>query len=260
MAIKYIRLLSDLHREFDNRTFLPPPLPEDHETVLVLAGDIDVGKRTAHYAVELAERFAHVIWVNGNHEYYKENLGRLQSKMKEIIKDVPNVHFLDGESVTLDGIHFIGATLWTDLDKGNPILRFDAENTMNDCKKIRWGTQYRKFKSTAWISAHLADKQKLVDELRAAQGQDYRARVVITHHLPSWAAIHSQFRGNKLNGCYAANLDEVINEFQPDYWFFGHQHNSTHLAYGDTQLISNPRGYHGVELNRDFDPVFRIEI
>ena len=43
-----VRLFSDLHNEFTRqmhkRNYEIPELPDDSETVLILAGDIDVGK------------------------------------------------------------------------------------------------------------------------------------------------------------------------------------------------------------------------
>lgn len=61
-----IRVLSDLHREFD-----PVPLPEVAADVVVLAGDIDRGVEGVTWARRMFPETL-VLYVAGKHEHYGE--------------------------------------------------------------------------------------------------------------------------------------------------------------------------------------------
>src|SRR5210317_1391978 len=116
-----IKLYSDLHIEFE--VFFPPQYKEDKDTILVLAGDICPLERGMAKAFLLmcAEEYKEVIYIPGNHEYYGGNLKQSWLNMKAKIEaESDNVHMLDNETKVIDGVAFIGSTLWADFDKGNP--------------------------------------------------------------------------------------------------------------------------------------------
>lgn len=101
-------ILSDLHLEFA----LFQPAETDHD-VVILAGDIGVGPETI---AEAAHLFAGkpIIFVPGNHEYYNTVLNECAEIMRNKAKGL-GVHFLDNDEVVIDGVRFIGSTLWTDF-------------------------------------------------------------------------------------------------------------------------------------------------
>ena len=92
------------------------------------------------------------------------------------------------------------------------------------------------------------------------QKEDGKKVVVVTHHLPSFQSIPERFRGESLNGAYASELFEDIMETQPDIWCHGHTHGSSDYMIGNTRILCNPRGYHGHELNPDFNDSFTIDL
>lgn len=102
-----IRVLSDIHLEFG--PFEPPKADAD---IVVLAGDISQwaeGIRWAH------ERFPHgrCIYVAGNHEFY----GHEHKSTVESCRwagQQGGVSFLENDCIVIDGIRFIGTTLWAD--------------------------------------------------------------------------------------------------------------------------------------------------
>ena len=102
-----IRVLSDLHLEFFDWT--PPPVEAD---VVVLAGDIHAGVLGIPWARRQFPA-APVIYVPGNHEFYS---ARLQDVLVALRKESRRlgVHLLDGDEFLVDGVRFLGATLWTD--------------------------------------------------------------------------------------------------------------------------------------------------
>ena len=69
-----IRVMSDLHLEFSQGNMHVPELPDDAKTVLILAGDIGLVKKThtfIDFITDMSARFQDVIYVMGNHEHYK---------------------------------------------------------------------------------------------------------------------------------------------------------------------------------------------
>ena len=105
-----VLVLSDLHLEFAPFE----PVPDLEFDVVVLAGDIhSPAKRAVQWA---ADRFRSkpVVYLLGNHEYYD---GRLDTTLAEARRDAEgsNVHLLDGDELVIDGVRFLGATLWTDF-------------------------------------------------------------------------------------------------------------------------------------------------
>ena len=102
-------VLSDLHLEF--APFIPPKVDCD---IVVLAGDIHIGLKAIPWVKQhFAER--RVIYVLGNHEYYRQAIPKHLHKLRELAR-MSNVHLLENEALTLDDLVFLGCTLWTDFD------------------------------------------------------------------------------------------------------------------------------------------------
>ena len=95
-----IRILSDLHLEFE--AFSPPKLAVD---VVVLAGDIDVGVRAVPGAGAVSD--SDVVYVLGNHEYYRQAVPRHLHKLKALA-GTSNVHVLENDSLVLGDVVFSG--------------------------------------------------------------------------------------------------------------------------------------------------------
>ena len=104
-----IHVLSDLHTEF--APFHPPETDAD---VVVLAGDVGVGTRGVPM---IREWFPDrpVVYVAGNHEFYREAIPRLSEKIAGAAEGT-RVHYLENRAVVIGGVRFLGCTLWTDFD------------------------------------------------------------------------------------------------------------------------------------------------
>jgi hypothetical protein len=265
-----IRLLSDLHLEFHTKAneFVVPVMPDDKDTTLVLAGDIDLCKHVHVFLEECSKQFKHVIYVLGNHEYYKANLPTVCSKIRSKIARLPNVYLLDTDTVELDGVHFVGATLWTDMDNGNPMTLYYAELKISDYHVIRTGTAsapwQRKLKPIDTSALHRAQRDYMfitMNELNKTKEPDEKI-VAVSHHLPSFICVHEDFRGDNLNGAYATELLHEIEYSQPDLWIHGHAHHSNDIVVPGTniQIRSNPRGYWPHDMNPDFDPTLIVDL
>lgn len=262
----YIRLLSDLHIEICE--YEVEPTPQDSETVLILAGDCGLYKHIeyADFVQELAGRFRIILLVAGNHEWYSGKMHTERDKFEARV-DRPNVWILQNNSVEIDGVLFLGGTLWTSFQNGNPIMMFDAENSMNDYSKIRVPKNgYRRLRALDVLDEHMTTRNFIFDTLEAER-DDYEKVVVITHHAPSHRSIAPEFKGDRLNEAYVNNYDHWIEKTRPTFWFHGHTHSSHDYMIGETRVICNPRGYaradhNGVKTNEnaDFNPTLLLEV
>jgi predicted MPP superfamily phosphohydrolase len=126
-----LHILSDLHLEF------APHQVDRHAIqsadVVVLAGDIFTGTQGIAWARQSFPS-QHIVYVAGNHEFY----GHYWDQLLDQLRDEARIHcvdFLENESVTIDGIRFLGATLWTDFDyfgRGKRHASMFPLNGMND--------------------------------------------------------------------------------------------------------------------------------
>ena len=132
-----IHILCDLHVEFGD--FVPPVVGAD---VVVLAGDVHVKNRGLQWIFDQKFEIP-VLYVLGNHEFYKEKFPGLIDKFKMGAAGT-NVHVLKNDSVEIGGYRFFGCTLWSDMDLlGDPyVASIAAADAMNDYSLIRHSKTY----------------------------------------------------------------------------------------------------------------------
>jgi predicted phosphohydrolase len=219
----------------------PAPLEDDLDTVLVLAGDIDVGMYAVEYAIELGPRFKAVIYVAGNHDLWKQNIDFFYDKARLRVADHPNVHILQNDKITIDDVEFLGTTLWTDINNHDPFDTWNAPNVMRpDFRQIRYTKDYKRITPTIWLGENLKARAWLADNIDPDKKQ-----VVVTHHAPDMACAE----GNECAGnggdvyYYNRNMQDMIVD--AGFWIFGHTHHRFDKYLGDTRVVSNPYGYYG---------------
>jgi Icc-related predicted phosphoesterase len=266
-----MRLLvfSDLHLEHKPNWSLPQSFP-DYD-VCVAAGDIDgsPAESIRRLASNPGLRSKPIVFTPGNHEFYGNVLEDAIEEGRAAAAGT-NVHFLNADSVTIDGVKFIGATLWTDYAlHGNQELGMDAAKYgMNDHRyikrrAIRPGTP-GKFrlepKEAQWH--HMCQWRYIQKELATGLSGP---TVVVTHHAPSPRSLPPRFAGDPLNVAYASDLERLIQQLKPNLWLHGHIHTSVDYCIGETRIRTNPKGYgpggayRGTE-NAAFDPQLVIEL
>src|SRR5262245_7005031 len=135
-----VHILSDLHVEF--APFQPKNVDAD---VTVLAGDVHTGKNGITWIHKTFPDRA-VIYVLGNHEFYGQKIPKLIDDIKEIAQGT-NVRVLENQSVEIDNVVFLGATLWTDfrLNGDSVLAEVTAQTGMTDFRRIRVTPSYRRF-------------------------------------------------------------------------------------------------------------------
>jgi predicted phosphodiesterase len=244
-----IRVLSDLHLEFQD--WSPPAADAD---VVVLAGDIHLGTQGLTWATE---RFpgTPVVYVAGNHEFYHGDIDAVREEMRSEGARL-GVHVLDGDVVVLDGVRFLGATLWTDfaLYGSDPsdverAMRY-AERAMSDFRLI--GRAHgRPFRAQDALEIHREQVRWLAAELaRPFAGPS----VVVTHHLPHVGSMHPKFSRDPLNPAFGSDLARLVRS-PVELWIHGHTHESFDYTTEGVRVRCNPRGYLPMEPNHAFDPL-----
>lgn len=232
-----IQIFSDLHLEFG-----PADLATTDAQIIVLAGDIAPGLAGLDVACTM---FAGrpVIYVAGNHEYYGQALPQLTQQLKDAARGT-HVHFLDNEEAVVQGVRFLGATLWTDFGLFGDALRETASDVagryMNDYRVVRDSRNDAQLQPEATRALHLESRTWLEHALKTPFAGP---TVVVSHHAPSVQSIDPLFRGDPISAAYASNLEALMGRDQVVLWVHGHTHRSVDYAIAGTRVVSNQRGY-----------------
>lgn len=246
-----LHVLSDLHVEFGD--FGVPDVGAD---VVVLAGDTHVGSKGLRWVLDQDIKVP-VIYVLGNHEFYRDKFPGLIDKLKKEA-DCTSVHVLENEVFEFGGFRFFGCTLWTDMALlGNQeIAMAAAARGINDYRLIQNSKTYGRLRPIDTVGWHKQSVNKLREFLKES---DPERSVVVTHSCPSIKSIPERFRGHALTPAFASNMENIIHKYQPRLWIHGHTHDSQDYRIGKTRIICNPRGYVPTADNEEFDPRLMIQ-
>jgi hypothetical protein len=285
-----IAVCSDLHLEFESLTLENPGVD-----VLILSGDIcvardimeyepetglDFGKSSRYHKFfqECSENFPHVIYVVGNHEHYHGDFKYTVSDLKKRLGYLKNLHILDKETFEIDDTLFVGGTLWTDMNKEDPLTMHAISRMMNDFRcvdnsnrdvtyktyddpekpeKPTFRTRPAKFCPEDAVTEH----KKMLEYIRIVyEGMPpWKQMVVVGHHTPSHVSCHPKYKDDSLmNGGYHSDLTEFILD-RPGIklWTHGHTHELFDYMLRSTRVVCNPRGYAGHE---DIADTFTLKV
>lgn len=236
-------IFSDLHIEQSSWD-----LPEDQPDcdVIVAAGDIHFASDAVVWLSDRS-RGRPVIYVPGNHEWYSHR--RQFSMQAELMKAKAlaagsTVHLLQDDAVIIDGVRFLGSTLWTDYALyGDPQggMRL-AQQALNDHRLIYLDDEGSLFTPSDALTFHSRSRQWLAEAL-TRRVEDVKATVVVTHHLPHPSSIDPKYAGDPLNVAFASDLSDLVEHGGADLWIHGHTHSSCDYVAGSTRVVCNPKGY-----------------
>jgi predicted phosphodiesterase len=243
-----LQIMSDLHLEMhaDRGAAFLGALDPTGVDVLVLAGDItsagDYATLTDAFA-PLTRKYRHVLYVPGNHEYYKTSPAQASRNLARLAEELPGVVVPDNRVAVIDGQRFLAGTMWFRPDPAVTKLR----GFMSDFTVIR-GFE-------PWVyEQNAAFERVLAAELRPGD-------VVITHHLPAPGSVWPRFVGSPLNVFFVCDMTPHIEARRPKLWIHGHTHTRCDYHLGDTRIVANPLGYpKELESQRAFDGRFCVEV
>lgn len=262
-----IQIVSDLHLEFEDINIQN----QNGADVLILGGDIMVASKVhkpeSQYGIRFRDflsrcsfQFPHVIYVMGNHEFYSD--GRWFDSiddMRAACAVHPNIYMLERDSKQIDDVLFVGGTLWTDMNKFDPLTLHAVRDMMNDYRAINHDKAgFRRLKPADTVERHRLTRDYI--ELVVRENKDKKI-VVVGHHTPSFQSCHEMYKGDYLmNGAYHSDLTGImLDNPHIKLWTHGHTHHCFDYMVGETRVVCNPRGYDGYE-DTGWDPNKIIEV
>ena len=284
-----IKLVSDLHLEFSDVNIVND---QDYD-VLILGGDICIaqdlhdhpepantadqaaiangtglGRRqlTAQRFRDFFKRcsfqFPHVIYIMGNHEFYNGKFYAGIEYMRNECAKYPNVYMLEQDTKIIDDVVFVGGTLWTNMNRRDPLTMHAIEGMMNDFRIIR--NDARNYAPMSALDVAIRHDKTLAYIEHMVHVHKNKKCVVVGHHSPSFQSAHPMYAHETLmNGGYHSDLSEfILDHPQIKLWTHGHTHHPFDYVIGETRVVCNPRGYEndGYSENTGWNPNILLEV
>ncbi|MCK1396929.1 metallophosphoesterase [Bradyrhizobium sp. 4] len=257
-----IQILSDLHA--DVHPIKPITIRPDVDAVVV-AGDVCEGAVNAFaYLRRIVPMPIPILMVAGNHEYYHRFLPD-ELTLARAKAPTFNIHFLENDTVVLNGVCFVGATLWTDyriFGETNIGASMSAcAAGMNDHRRIGWQKRpWLRFRPQEAALLHHQSRAYIDATLSTGFGGPI---VVISHHAVHWNSVLPKYRTDPVTAAFVSDMTAIIEAHRPTMWVHGHVHNSSdyrvaNSRVAETRIVCNPHGY-GSE-NPAFDGSLVIEV
>ena len=265
-----LQLLSDLHLESHPR-FVPEPAPG--ADLLVLAGDIGSyqnGSRLTDPDFGLG-RFSPkngwptpVIYVPGNHEYDGDDFDAVHARLRDSC-DALGILWLERETRVIDGIRFVGTTLWSDFDALVDPAASMTEQLKARGKAMRAANFYLEKAATVRAGQpFMADalrEHSLACQawLRNALAEPYDGTTVaITHFAPTLASADPRYGLTPGTAGFCNSLDELLP--LASLWLHGHLHCAFDYVKNGCRVVANPLGYRSKGEQESFKPTLCVEV
>lgn len=198
--------------------------------VLVVAGDLTMVAYLEPVLTGLCEKYPQVVFVTGNHEYYRSAREVVHGVLELLCDRLPNLHWLNDTAAVIDGQRFVGCALWFPfIGDGRDAV---YSNFMSDFKVIK--------DLEDWV--YITNEASRLFLETTVQSTD----VVVTHHLPHIASYHPRWLNpplNHLNRFFLCDMAPLIDRVQPKLWLHGHTHDAVDVHVGATRIVCNPHGY-----------------
>jgi len=199
--------------------------------------------------------------------------------MVSISDNLDGVHYLNGDSIVLDGIKFGGAGGWYDYSYAKTVWGYSKDKVidlwytyLNDANliKLPYDTEFVNNRGTIDFIKFCEHQKELLNNSIA--GCD----VVVTHVAPTWTHIPSKYNMPS-STFYAFDGNDLLSMLSDKaVWAFGHTHdpyfyNSQHGVHMACNPLGYPEGHNIysdlskrsfktidlIELNTSYDEVFK---
>ena len=262
-----IQLMSDLHLEVHPQ-FVPEPAPD--ADLLVLAGDIGSYQNDSQVAGDNfgLERFSPlpqwggwptpVVFVPGNHEYDMQDFDAAHDRLRRTC-DRLGLLWLERETLVLDGVRFVGTTLWSNFD-----ALADHEQCTDLTRRLR--LRQKAFRAanfylaktgttragTPWLAEPMREQAlACMAWLEDALARPFDgATVAITHFAPSLRSADPRYGLAPGTAGFCNALDHLLP--RATLWLHGHLHAPSDYTVQGQQadgtpwqcrVVANPLGY-----------------
>ena len=271
-------VLSDLHLEMAPYT-APVRVLQECDAV-VLAGDIHKGCHALAWARQTFGDLP-VLYVAGNHEFYGHRWDKLLDQLRVQARSL-DIHFLENTAVQLQGIRFLGCTLWTDFayfgSAKRDAMGLRVQKALNDYRLITfrdtdtWGSgnspaldmptgpevsrgnSSERLRSLRWMDSLARHEESAAWLQKELDQGDPAYTVVITHHYPHPMSTAPRYRHDEVTAGFGSDLGHLMGKSA--LWIHGHTHDScdyemsgAEMTGGEagtglaTRVVCNPRGY-----------------
>jgi hypothetical protein len=213
--------------------------------VLLLPGDIGNPLVPSYWSFlqDCTNKYKNVLFTTGNHEYYcrtlrqRYSIDQIDELIRERAKEIPNLHFLQKDSIVIDDIQYVGCTLWTKIPKQDELI---IRESMNDYEQI-YKSEDKLILPKDTTEIH-NDHIKWLNTV-LENNNNLEKTIVITHHLPSERLIDKKYKKYyELNHAFYTNLENMIKP-NIKLWVIGHTHTAKEITINNIPLIVNPLGY-----------------
>lgn len=271
-----LQFFSDLHLER-----YPSFMPQAAEAVdlLILAGDIgsyqagsllkkdDFGL-SRFSPLAPGARWPRVLYVPGNHEFDSLDFDEAHTRLKRTCGDL-GIDWLDREVINIDGIRFMGTTLWSDFEALATSEKTETRRLQAREKAYRAANFYLRKNTTLKAGNPMLaeDIREMAlscqDWLRGALAQPHDGKtVVVTHFAPSLRSADPRYGVIPGTAGFCNSLDDLLPA--ADLWIHGHLHCvNDYVAAGtrvgvpwSCRVVANPLGY----ANKGEQAAFRPEL
>ena len=282
-----IQLLSDLHLE-THADFVPQPAPD--ADVLVLAGD--VGSYQAGSGLTALgdsdfglARFSPlrgwpvpVLFVPGNHEYDGLDFDEAHARLRETCARL-GITWLERESVTLQGVRFVGTTLWSDFDALGPLagrmpVQAPAAHAVPGGYTLQLKAREKAFRAANyylrktgtmrhgqdWLAEQIREHALVCQQwLQQALAEPHTGTTVaVTHFAPSLRSADPRYGETPGTAGFCNALDALLPHAQ--LWLHGHLHCPVDYVHQGCRVVANPLGYAGKGEQARFVPCFTLDV
>lgn len=277
-----IQVLSDLHLE-TYPEYRPCRAPA--ADLLVLAGDIgsyQQGSRLAEpdyglrrFAPRLGAPWSRVLYLPGNHEYDGRDYDQTHAELQAAC-DRLGIEWLERRTLVIEGVRFVGTTLWTDFDAlaQEALTRGDEDEVLRRRGKALRAANYYLSRNTT-----LRHGQPMLAEALRDLGLDCQAwlaqalavphagpTVAVTHFAPTLRSADPRYGLVPGTAGFCNALDPLLSF--ADLWIHGHLHHRVdYEVLGERQgrpwrcrVVANPMGYAHKGEQEGFDDCFTVEV
>lgn len=250
-------LISDIHLDFwyepihSNETqirkirkLFQSLIPASPSKVLVIAGDMGHYNKQNFLMLEhLKEFYEYILIVQGNHDLYRVSRGlrrkfflshKRWDDMKERASVLEGVHFLEGNTIEIDGVTYGGTGMWYDYSFG-----LQQGGYTHDELEELWKDKMNDINYINGLPDFIEEKKKLANLI------DQNPDVIITHVGPDWIHAKNEYVKGIMKSFYFFDGQEFLDRCEGKIWCFGHTHEHYSYMYKGCRLENNAMGYPG---------------
>lgn len=151
---------------------------------LIITGDISHAKGIENHLKELAAGFQKPIYfVLGNHDYYYSSFDDVDARVARVVKNLPNVHWLNKGWHEHNGVVIVGTNGWYDAYHGNTYTKAHL-NDFYEIKDLMPGIHYHDLLLQLVRARAGKESDQLAKLLKDACETDSEVIIVATHVAP----------------------------------------------------------------------------